>query len=80
MEIMSEVDEMREKLLSIPIVERKPIACCETCACYRQVAKTDYGNCHFDPPVMYYDNLTYTRLSTWPEVHKYNWCKKFESV
>jgi hypothetical protein len=77
---MSEVDEMRVRLLAIPPIERVPLACCEKCICFRQVAKTEYGNCHFDPPAMYYDELTCTRISAWPEVHIHQWCKKFEGI
>lgn len=72
--------KMRRTLLAIPVIEKKPLACCENCVCFRQVAKTEYGNCHFDPPVTYYDELTWTRVSAWPEVHQHNWCRKFEGV
>lgn len=77
---MTEAEQLQKTMLAIPVIERTPIACCEKCVCFRQVAKTEYGNCHFDPPVMYYDELTCTRVSAWPEVHQRQWCKKFEEI
>lgn len=79
---MSEVDlqEVQKTLLAMPVMEKNPIACCNKCVCFRRMMKTEYGNCHFDPPVIYYDELTCTRISAWPEVHMNNWCKKFEAI
>jgi hypothetical protein len=75
------VKEMQSQLLGIKILDRSvPKECCEKCICFRKIAKTEYGNCHFDPPVMYFDELSMARLSAWPEVHMRNWCKKFENI
>lgn len=53
---------------------------CSNCEYFRQIGKTEYGGCHFDPPMMYYDELSYTRRSAWPEVHKNESCGKFEGI
>lgn len=51
---------------------------CKNCIAYRRVKDKEYGECHFNPPVMYFDELASMRRTGFPEIHGSNWCLKFQ--